>query len=210
MKEVTSAPRRAPVVVVVLAHPASESLSASLAHAAMEGLAAAGAETRFHDLYRDGFDPRMPASEVGTLHLADALVGRYAADVVTADAFVIVHPVWFFSVPAVLKGWIDRVMREGIVYGHTADGHIEGLIEARHALLVNTANSGGELEAGFGGDSLEVLWRRVILGSCGVTDVRRLRFSGVAGSTEAQRLAWLSQAREAARALVEDVVAARH
>ncbi len=195
-----------PVVVVVLAHPSAESLSAALARAALAALADVGADVRAHDLYADGFDPRMPAPEVGTTALADGLVARYAADVLAADAFVIVHPVWFFNVPAILKGWIDRVMREGIVYAHGPAG-ISGLLKARSALLVNTANGDEALERGFGGDALVNLWERVVFGSAGVTDFRRLRFGGVAGSSEELRRAWLAAVESAARSLVVDVKA---
>ncbi len=194
----------APVVTLVLAHPSAESLSAALARAALAALADAGADVRVHDLYADGFDPRMPACEVGTTELADELVARYVADVLSTDAFVIVHPVWFFNVPAILKGWIDRVMREGIVYAHGPMG-MRGLLKAEAALLVNTANGGEELERGFGGDALVNLWKRVILGSSGVTDFRRLRFGGVAGSSHELRRTWLAEVDDAARSLVVDV-----
>lgn len=194
----------APVVTLVLAHPSAGSLSAALARAARAALASVGADVRVHDLYADGFDPRMPTCEVGTTELADELVARYVADVLATDAFVIVHPVWFFNVPAILKGWIDRVMREGIVYAHGPAG-MAGLLRARSALLVNTANGGEELERGFGGDALVNLWERVILGTGGVTDFRRLRFGGVAASSNELRQAWLAEVDDAVRSLVVDV-----
>lgn len=193
-----------PVVTLLLAHPSAESLSAALARAARAALTDADADVRMHDLYADGFDPRMPASEVGTTELADELVARYVADVLATDAFVIVHPVWFFNVPAILKGWIDRVMREGIVYEHGPTGMV-GLLKARSALLINTANGDEELERGFGGNALVNLWERVILGSSGVTDFRRLRFGGVARSSSEVRRAWLAEVDDAARSLVADV-----
>jgi len=191
-------------LVLVVAHPDAGSFGHALAAATEAAATAAGATVRRHDLYADGFDPRMPASEVGTTTFADALTARYAAEVLAADALVVVHPVWFFQVPAALKGWVDRVLREGVVYRLGGGGAVEGLLAARAALVLNTANSPLEVEEGLG-DPLDVFWRRVVFGYGGVRDVRRLRFAKVADSTPAARAAWLEEARGAVTALVSDL-----
>lgn len=189
-------------LVLVVAHPDPGSFNYAIAEAAASAAVEAGAEVRRHDLYADGFDPRMPASEVGTTLFADALTARYASDVLAADAFVVVHPVWFFQLPAIVKGWVDRVLREGVVYRLGAGGETESLLRARAGLVLNTANSPAGVEAALG-DPVEWFWRDVVFGFGGVGDVRRVRFAKVDGSTAAQRDDWLAEARASTIDLVE-------
>src|SRR5690606_22745822 len=104
-------------VVIVAAHPDPASFNAALVTAAAEAARRLGGDVRVHDLYRDGFDPRLAVSELpsqpaaagmpGTesvaakhVRFADDLTSRYAHDLVGADVVIVVHPVWFFHVPA--------------------------------------------------------------------------------------------------------------
>ncbi len=183
-------------VVVVVAHPEPASLTAALAREAARTAASLGASVTVHDLYADGFDPRMPATEVGTTEFADGATRAYAADVLAADALVLVHPVWFFHAPAILKGWVDRVLRDGVVYELGPGGKTVGLLRAQRALVVNTANSSEEVEGALG-EPLERFWRDVVFGPAGVEDVARLRFAKVLGSPESRRKEWLSSVRDA-------------
>lgn len=189
---------------MVVAHPGADSFCAALATQAVGELRAHGFSVALQDLYADGFDPRMPLAEVGTTFMADELVSRYAAEVLAADVIVVVHPVWFFHVPGILKGWVDRVLREGIVYELRGGGESVGRLRARSALLLNTANAPESVEAEVLGDPLDVFWRRVVFAPAGVSDVRRLRFAKVAGSSAAQRAAWLAEARLALSALASE------
>lgn len=189
-------------LVVVVAHPSPDSFSHALAAAVTSAAAASGAAVTLQDLYGDGFDPRMAASEVGTTTFADPLAARYAREVLGADALAIVHPVWFFHVPAILKGWVERILREGVAYELGSGGEAVGLLRARAALIVNGANSGPEVERALG-DPVSGFWERIVFGHGDVAAVRRLRFSKVEGSTAAQREAWLGEAAEAASALVD-------
>lgn len=190
-------------LTVVVAHPSNDSFTKALAQAGTTAARRAGATVGVQDLYADGFDPRMPTAEVGTVSFADALTAKYAAEVLESDALLIIHPVWFFQVPAILKGWVDRVLREGIVYRLGSGGKVTGLLKARAALVVNPANSGDEVEQSLG-EPLEQFWRQVVFGFGGVSDVRRLRLGGVAGSSVVQRESWLKQVAEASAALVRD------
>lgn len=185
-------------VLVVVAHPEPASLTQALAHTVAEAAAAAGRQVTVQDLYADGFDPRMPVTEIGTTAFADALTERYAKEVLAADALAVVHPVWFFHVPAILKGWVDRVLRDGVAYDVGPGGTTRGLLRARSALVVNTANSGAEVEGALGAP-LESFWRDVILRPGGVTDVMHLRYSKVLGSSAEQRREWLEDLRDQAR-----------
>ncbi len=186
---------------MVVAHPGEGSLTRALASAVVEGAAGVGAEVRVHDLYADGFDPRMPQSEVGTTVFGDALTARYASEVLAADAFAIVHPVWFFHAPAIVKGWVDRVMREGVAYDLAA-GVATSRLRARALHVFNTANAAAGAEGVFG-NQLERFWFDVVFGSVKLEHKGRTLLPNVAGSSLAEREEWLAAAhRQAAEMLL--------
>lgn len=181
----------------MVAHPRADSLGAALSTAVVEAAKGAGARVACHDLYADGFDPRLTAAEVEAPVFSDPLCSRYASELLTADAVVIVHPVWFFGPPAVLKGWVDRGVREGVAFDVGVDGQVTGRLRAREALIVTTGNAGPATEARLG-DPVTRFWRDVVFGPANVADTRRLAFSPVLGSSDEQRASWLQQAaREA-------------
>ncbi len=192
-------------MLVVVSHPNEASLCRALAAAAAAAAEAAGASVYLHDLGADGFDPLMKASEVGTDLFADPLTERYAAELLVADGIVVVHPVWFFHVPAALKGWVERVVREGVAFGVSPTGSITGMLAARRALVVTTANGSPAVEQGVFGDPIGTFWQRIVFGPAGVGRVERLALSPVRGSDEAQRAGWLSGVAQAVSALVADL-----
>ncbi|MBL1078599.1 NAD(P)H oxidoreductase [Nocardia sp. 2] len=109
--------------LVVVAHHRTDSLTAHIGRRTVAQLEAAGYRIDFLDLHAEGFDPRMniedqpdwgnrekPYSDEAQAHMQRVL----AADIVVA-----VFPVYWMSVPAVLKGWIDRVWNYGFAYGRS-------------------------------------------------------------------------------------------
>jgi putative NADPH-quinone reductase len=117
-------------VLVVFDHPyglgASEniphkrSFSAALAAAAVRGLKSAGHEVDVIDLHQDGFDPVMSATDLAEWRAktsTDPQVLDYQARLVAADHLVFVFPVWWEVMPAMTKGFIDKVIAKGIAKG---------------------------------------------------------------------------------------------
>lgn len=106
-------------VLVVRAHPLEESFNAALLERTLAGLARAGHEVDLLDLYAEDFDPRMRADERRTYADAASVppeVAGYAARLRAAEGLVLVFPVWCFGVPAILKGFFDRVLRPGVAF----------------------------------------------------------------------------------------------
>ncbi len=133
-------------VLLVLGHGRGEGLCHHLATVARDELERLGAELREHDLLRDGFDPVLrlgpDQSHAEAVDVRDdPLVARYQADVRWADAYVIVHPVWWFAPPAILKGWVDRVLADGVALDHSNEPP-RGLLGGRRALVVSTFKAG--------------------------------------------------------------------
>jgi NAD(P)H dehydrogenase (quinone) len=188
-------------VSVILAHPDPGSFNHAIAEAAAAQLRLAGHMVHYHDLYAEGFDPLLPADEIPSAPAAPLppLVATHCREIAAADGIVIVHPNWWGAPPAILKGWIDRVLRPGVAYrfleGDGGEGVPEGLLRARTALVFNTANTLSEREAAVFGDPLELIWKKCIFGLCGVDDVRRVTFSVVVTSTQEERERWLETVR---------------
>jgi NAD(P)H dehydrogenase (quinone) len=190
-------------ITVVLAHPDAGSFNHALAAAVVDALRAASHVVTFHDLYAEGFDPVMPAAEIPSVCVLPDSIAAWCDEVASAEGLVIVHPNWWGQPPAILKGWVDRVIRPGVAYrfieGDSGAGAPVGLLRARAAVVLNTANTPEDREREVFGDPLSRTWADCVFGLCGVTDVRRRVFAVVVTSSPAQRAAWLEEARELVR-----------
>lgn len=105
-------------VLVVHCHPNPTSFGAAARDRALAGLESAGHEIRLNDLYADHFEPVLSADERRTHKepgVAPELQG-YADDLAWAEALVLVYPTWWSGLPAMLKGWIDRVWVAGVAW----------------------------------------------------------------------------------------------
>lgn len=133
--------------LVVFAHPLPESLNRRLLRVIIGELEAAGHDVTLLDLYRDDFDPRLSAAE-RTLHYdteaAGAAAPEHAALLEAADALVLVFPTWWYGLPGILKGWIDRCFAPGVAFRHNArkGGPIEPALSGlKHFVAVTTLGS---------------------------------------------------------------------
>ena len=187
-------------ISIILAHPDPSSFNAAIAHTAQETLARDGHTVHFHDLYADQFDPLLPSSEIPKEVELSAELRRQCDEIATADGIIIVHPNWWGQPPAILKGWVDRVMRPGIAYefldGDGGEGIPRGLLRAQAALVFNTSNTASDRETAVFGDPLERIWKDCIFGLCGVSRFFRQTFNIIVVSTPEQRATWLTSVKE--------------
>ncbi len=186
-------------ISVILAHPRKGSFSHAISEAVLDVLGENGHEVRFHDLYAERFDPELPHEEIPKDAAVHPAVERHCGEIAAADGIVIIHPNWWGQPPAILKGWVDRVIRPGVAYeflvGDSGEGVPRGLLKARTALVFNTSNTPEKRERTKFGDPLETLWKNCIFGLCGVENFHRRTFGVVVTSTEEQRKEWLGEVR---------------
>jgi NAD(P)H dehydrogenase (quinone) len=186
-------------VSIILAHPSAHSFNHAIAQTVRAQLEQNGHRVLFHDLYAEGFDPLLPCDEIPEGAPLPDEIQAHCREISAADGIVIVHPNWWGQPPAILKGWIDRVIRPGVAYqfleGDSGEGVPIGLLKARAALVFNTSNTAAERERTVFGDPLETLWKNCVFGLCGV-ETFRVMFGVVVTSTEAQRCEWLKQVGE--------------
>ena len=188
-------------VSVILGHPSPGSFNHAIASAAVEALRAKGHEVRFHDLYVENFDPIYTAAELPKEASLPPFVEQHCREMDDADGLIVVHPNYWSRPPAIVCGWVDRVLRPGRAYNFVPDGQggakPVGLLKVKVGMVFNTANTPQEKEEELLGDPLEVHWRKVVFGLCGVPKVCRRNFNPVIVSTPEQRAEWLREVSSA-------------
>lgn len=151
-------------VLLVFAHPEPRSLNGALRDVAIKELEAQGHEVRISDLYADGWKSEVDRADFPSLapeaRLVPVAASRYAFEgntltgdvkveiekLLWADVLILQFPLWWFAMPAILKGWVDRVFAYGFAYGvgeHSekrwGDRYGEGTLAGKRAMLIVTA-----------------------------------------------------------------------
>lgn len=151
-------------VLLVFAHPEPHSLNAALRDIAVNELKAQGHEVRVSDLYAQGWKSQIDRADFPSLPREARLMvpaasgATFAADALTpdvkaeqdkllwADILILQFPLWWFTMPAILKGWVDRVYSYGFAYGvgehndmRWGDRYGEGTLAGKRAMLIVTA-----------------------------------------------------------------------
>lgn len=187
-------------ISVILGHPYEKSFNHAIAKTVVDTLIENRYDVYFHDLYAEGFNPVMPKEELATDQSTDPLVIRHSQEIREVDGIIVVHPNWWGQPPAVLKGWVDRVLRQGVAYtfedGDNGGGLPIGLLKAKTVLIFNTSNTQEQREVSVFGDPLEKIWKACIFDFCGVHTFDRRMFRIIADSTEVDRQKWLLEVKE--------------
>ncbi len=139
----SKASSKAPLHTVVLAHPDADSFNSATAQAYCEAVRGLGHEVVLRDLYRLGFDPVLKSSEQprpDRYAMANDVVAELAA-IERADVFVLVYPVWFGTPPAILKGYVDRVLGAGFSYGAIRERSRHRFMSGKQLLSISTSGN---------------------------------------------------------------------
>ena len=151
-------------VLLVFAHPDQRSINAALRDVAVDTLEREGHEVQVSDLYADGWNSTVDRADFpglasdARLKVAAASAEAYAGGTLTddvrteqdkllwADVLILQFPLWWYAMPAILKGWVDRVYAYGFAYGvgehsdrHWGDRFGEGRLAGKRAMLIVTA-----------------------------------------------------------------------
>jgi putative NADPH-quinone reductase len=187
-------------ILVILAHPRRGSFNHAIAEMATRALCKAGHRFTFHDLCEEEFPSHLPAEEMSDDAPVPPLVEQHCKELSQADGIIVIHPNWWGQPPAILKGWVDRIVRPGVAYrfeeSDSGDGIPIGLLRACAALVFNTSNTPLPREQAIFGDPLETIWKNCIFDLCGVKTFVRRMFSVVVTSSPQQRTQWLQEVDE--------------
>lgn len=182
-------------VLVVFAHPVRSSFNGAVLDRVASELERLGHSTELADLYREAFSPLLTAADLEAV-AAGTTTGEVRAELdrlLRADALVLVYPTWWYGPPAVLKGWLDRVLAEHVAVEIQPDGTVEGLLPHRAALALTTTGADRErLEAE---GTLAAMERQVevTLGSCGVDRVRLVALTDAEAGGDERRTSLLDK-----------------
>jgi NAD(P)H dehydrogenase (quinone) len=107
-------------VLVVHAHPGAKSFSHAIRDTAVGALERAGHAVTLLDLYAEGFEPRLSLAEWKIYEtekpILDPMVQRHVDALKRSDAIVFIYPTWWWGMPAMLKGWLERIMVKGVSF----------------------------------------------------------------------------------------------
>jgi NAD(P)H dehydrogenase (quinone) len=194
---------------IILAHPYEKSFNHAIFARAIRAFKDLSTKVYDHDLYTEGLDPILPKRELGKEPCADELVLRYAKELMESDFLVFVHPNWWGQPPAIMKGYIDRVIRPPYAYDFDDNdgggGIAEGRLGGKVGIVFNTSNTEASRESGYFHDPLEYIWGKCVFGFCGIEDVRRRMFRIVSESSHKERTSWLDEVA----AMIESAVKER-
>ena len=179
-------------ILLLLSHPRPGSFNHALASNALRSLGAVGHHVFFHDLYAEDFHPVMTGNEFSQLFSLDERIQLYTTELIEADGVVVFHPDWWGQPPAILKGWIDRVLRQGVAYdlegddGDGGDRRWKPLLGHKKGLVFCTSDATPKDLP----PTLESLWTQAILGRCGMrAECHVLR--GVRTADPIERREWM-------------------
>jgi 1,4-dihydroxy-2-naphthoate polyprenyltransferase len=186
-------------VLLIVGHPRAGSFSHALAAAYRAGAERAGVELRELELARLGF-----ARDVTTRRFADQPVepdiAQARALLAWAEHLVLIYPTWWGTMPALLKGFLDRVLAPGFAFAEQGRGFAP-LLGGRSAELLTTMDTPGWVWRWIYGAPGDKAIARATLGFCGIEVVRIARFGPIKESTAAQRQSWLAAAERRGAAL---------
>lgn len=182
-------------ILVILGHPNDESLCCSLAKSYIDGARASGNEIQFIALGQLAFDPVLHGGYASPQVLEPDLEAAQAA-ISWAQHLVFVYPIWWGAMPALLKGFIDRVFLPGFAFKYREGSHLwDRLLSGRSAQLIVTMDSPPWYFRWISRMPGHNQMRRTILEFCGIEPVAITSLGPVKGATQQQREKWLAQAR---------------
>ena len=187
-------------VLVILAHPNDgDSFNRAISERVVQTLRQLGREVVFHDLYAERFDPVLPFDEEKLpIEQLPSEIRLAIGDCRQCDGFIFIHPNWWGTPPAILKGWIDRVFRAGFAYKFSPDGVIAGFTD-KTAQLFTTSNTPRDVELAVYHDPLENFWKNIVFGLTGCKSFERRNFEQIILSDENQRTEWLTEVEKIVR-----------
>lgn len=180
-------------IVVILGHPAADSLCGALAARYVQDAQAAGAEVRLLALGALQFNPVLAAGHAGAQALEPDLLAAQA-DLLWAEHLVWVYPIWWGAMPALMKGFVDRVLLPGFAFKYRQGSSLwDKLLQGRSAELLVTMDSPPWYFRWVTRMPGHHQMKKAVLEFCGIRPVRVHSFGPVRTADAARRARWLAQ-----------------
>lgn len=189
-------------VLIIYAHPNPSSFNGAILEHVQKGLQETNHSVTVFDLYKEQFDPVLVFNEEKKRRdlVNEEETARYRKLVEEADTLLFIYPIWWWGMPAILKGFIDRIFVAGFAYKY--EGAMpKGLLNGKKAWVINTLDSPLWYVALLYRSADWIVMKRGVLRFCGIRDIKRSVFQSVKTSKLEKREKWLLQIEEKARTL---------
>ncbi|MGB2600842.1 MAG: NAD(P)H-dependent oxidoreductase [Candidatus Omnitrophota bacterium] len=184
--------------LIIYCHPNPKSFNHAVLES-YEGLAKdKGHDVRVRDIYSAGFDPVLKAEDFIKIQQGSVSedVKEEQEQIKWADIITFIHPIWWFQMPAMLKGYIDRVFSYGFAY-KIDEGGIKGLLSGKKVIILNTTGGSEEVYNGMGfRNAVEKTIDEGVFGVCGMEVAVHGFFYAVPFLTEEDRKGMLEHLKE--------------
>ncbi len=180
--------------LIIYSHPNPKSFNYAIQEVLRETLVKQGEEVRVRDLYALGFDPVLKAYDFELLEKGAVAedVRREQEHVRWADVIIFVFPVWWNSLPAIARGYIDRVFSVGFAYNEK----MQGLLPDKKVMVICTMNAPKEISEQSGAlKAMNFTIGQSLADFCGMTLIDQKYFHSVALVSDDERKLMLQEAR---------------
>ena len=185
-------------VLIVFTHPNPSSFNHAILERISTGLKGAGHDIKVKDLYQENFDPILSADDLDQLQEGKIppKIANEQEQLLWADSLIFIYPLWWFGRPAMLKGWFDIVLTNGLAFEYSSEG-VKGLLQHKRALVLITA--GGSKQYFEETDALQLIHRPITdrtLSFCGIKDVSHEIYYDIANISDDERQQILDDTEE--------------
>jgi NAD(P)H dehydrogenase (quinone) len=177
--------------LVVLAHPRHESFTRRVCDTYIEAVSCLEHAVVLRDLYAMGFNPVASAEEAYTRPSAMPApdVQVEMDHLLAADVVTFISPVWWIAPPAIMKGWLDRVLRGGgFAYGYGSSGPRGLLIGKRGLVFTSSGSTEREFMDTRKIDAIRIMWGVGTVEFCGIRLLEHLHFAPVGSRSSCEMI----------------------
>lgn len=189
--------------LVVFNHPYGGSYCSAILEAVEDGVKDGGQECRVINLDQDDFDPVMRAKDLiafagagrvgeAALGTVDELVLEYKKDLEWADHLVMIFPIWWMTMPAMMKGFVDKVIFPAVAY-NMDKGKLVSRLPIRKVTVITTMNTPADVYRDSFNNSIEGSLIKGTFRQIGIEDIQWISLNGVKQTSQEQRVTWLDE-----------------
>jgi len=189
-------------ITIIVGHPLEDSLSGKLAKAYLEGAKSSGAEVKITYLGQLNFDPLLRNGYRQKQELEPDLKNT-VDNLLWANHWVFVTPLWWGTMPALLKGFFDRTFLSGIMFKYQENSPFPlKLMKGKSVRVLITMDGPLFYYRFFIGNPLKLIFKKAIFNFCGVNPVKFSYFSQVRKSTPKKIDAWINKTKSLGRKII--------
>ena len=190
--------------LIIYYHPHEGSFCSAIRDAVISGLETGEHEYKLVDLGRDEFDPVMRAKDLKAFAMAgrigeeglegvDPIVLKYMKKLRWAEHIVMIFPIWWMSMPAMMKGFVDKVIFPGVVYKMEGGNLVSMLSGLKQVTIITTMNTPSDVYKNMFNNSIEGSLIKGTFNKIGIHDIRWISLNMVKQVGDEKRWVWLDE-----------------